>query len=816
MRNLLKTIGIIIAGSLIILNTGYAAISDGGNNAETGKITGKIQDAADKESLPYATVVLYSKKDSVVIAGTVADYEGNFTIDKIPNGEYYIEINSLGYNKKIVNDVIIKKGSKLLNIGNVVVDKAAESIEEVEIVGEKDAIEYKIDKKVINVSKKPVAAGGTVVDALENTPSVQIDAEGNVSLRGSQNFTVLVDGKPTALSGNDALKSIPASTVENVEIITNPSVKYDPDGTAGIINIIMKKGYQTGTNGIFNASIGSRWLYTGDFNINIRKDKVNYFVGAGYNKRPNYPHTLIENHTDFGDTIRYVIQDQSRSMIQKSYNIKAGADFYLNEKNTLTLTGDYGLWAFNIGMETDVSEWTEPALNNIFKYTDSDLNIEVNYINGSLIFDHDFGKNHDLVTTFTYSTWNGSNISDVNELDTESDFETIIGGNRYRTIQDDLNQDIRIKTDYVKPIGETSKIEAGLQARIFNLESSYMLEENTFMTDQWAVDPEFDNSMDFSRTIASAYFTYSGIFKGFQYQIGLRGEYTDRLLHVLTTDDEFEVDRFDYFPSVHISRQLKKGQQFQASYSRRINRPQAWNLNPFPVFSDSYYKQGGNPELLPEYTDSYELNYMKRFKIGFMAVEGFYRQTNNNFQQTISLEDDLVSVTTENIDKSFSFGTELSGNFRFNKWLNVYASANLYSFNLRGELLSETADIRSFNYDFVLNSTFSITKTTKFTLTGFYRAPTITAQGLRSEIYGVNVALSQNLLKNKLSLTLRARDVLQTMKFNFLAETEGLYTNFNFKMDSPIVVFSVSYKLNNYKQRRNDPETETNFGGGIM
>lgn len=813
MRNFLKPVFFLGLILLVSLSSGFSLTLD--DISESGKITGKVQDANDNTSLPYATVVLYSKSDSIIISGTVADYEGNFTLDKIPDGEYYIEVNFLGYYKKVLHDIVIEKGTKTLNIGNVGIEKDAENIEEVEIVGEKDAIEYRIDKKVINVSKKPIAAGGTVVDALENTPSVQIDAEGNVSLRGSGNFTVLVDGKPTALSGNDALKSIPASGVENVEIITNPSVKYDPDGTAGIINIIMKKGFKTGSSGIINASVGSRFQYSGDFTLNMRKEKVNYFVGGGYSYRPSYPTTSINNSTKFDNETRFLEQNQDRSMIMNSYNVKAGADFYFNESNTLTLSGDYGLWGFNMGMDSKNFEYTEPVSSDIYKITNTDLSIEGNYINGNLIFDHDFGKDHDLVTTFTYSTWDGSNSTEVNEQNTDNIWETIFDGNHYRTIRSDLNQDYRIKTDYVRPIGESSKIEAGIQVRLFNLQSSYMLENQEFNSDQWITDAAFDNSMDFSRTISSAYFTYSGMFKGFQYQLGFRGEYTDRMLHVKTTDDNYELNRFDYFPSAHISKQLKKEQQIQASYSRRINRPQPWGLNPFPIFSDSYMRQGGNPALLPEYTDSYELNYMKRFKIGFASLEGFYRQTNNNFQQTITLLDDgIVNIMTENLDKSFSYGAELSGNFRFNKWLNVYASANLYSLNISGDIVSSTIDIRGFNSDFVLNSTFSFTKSTKLTVTGFYNAPSITAQGLRSEMYGLNLAISQNLFKNKLSLTLRGRDVLQTMKFKFHAESEGLNTDFSFNMDSPVIVFSLSYKLNNYKQRKNDPDTETNFGGG--
>ncbi len=282
---------------------------DGG--IESIKITGTVQDNNDKESLPYATIVIFNKSDSAMVQGTVADYEGNFSLNKIPGGEYYIEINFLGYNKKIIRDISIKKGSKNINLGTVLIKRAAENIEEVEIFGEKDAIEYKLDKKVINVGKKAVASGGTVVDALENTPSIQVDAEGNVTLRGSSDFTVLIDGKPTALSGSDALKGIPASAVENIEIITNPSVKYDPDGTSGIINIIMKKGYQTGMNGIINASVGTRLKYSGDFTLNYRTDKVNYFFSGNYSDRPTYPTVNIYNETFLGDTTRIVNQDAS-------------------------------------------------------------------------------------------------------------------------------------------------------------------------------------------------------------------------------------------------------------------------------------------------------------------------------------------------------------------------------------------------------------------------------------------------------------------------------------------------------------------------
>ena len=594
-------------------------------------------------------------------------------------------------------------------------------------------------------------------------------------------------------------------------------MKYDPDGTAGIINIIMKKGYQTGVNGIVNASVGTRLKYSGDFTLNYRTDKVNYFFSGNYSDRPSYPTVNIYNETNSNDTIRMVNQDVDRLQRNNSYNIKAGADFYLNDMNTLTFTGEYGFWGFDLGMDAKVNEYTVPSTSDIFKNTETDLAIGGNYINGSMIFDHDFAKDHDLVTTFTYSTWDGATSSDVNEQNTDNAWTDIFDAYHYKSTRNDLNQDLRFKADYTQPVWEKSKIEAGLQARYFTLTSSYSLMNQDFDTQLWTDDDQFQNEMDFTRIITSAYGTFSSSFKEFQYQLGLRGEYTDRVLNVLTTDDDYNLTRFDYFPSVHISKQLKRGQQFQASYSRRINRPQPWNLNPFPIFSDSYITQGGNPELLPEFTDSYELNYMKRFKIGFVALEGFYKQTNNKYDMNLNLQDDgLINIKTVNLDKSFSYGTELSGNFQFINWLSVYASANLYSYNIAGEIVTETADIRSFKSDFVLNAKVSFTKTTQLQLTGFYNAPTITSQGLRSEMYGMNTALSQSFFKRKLSITLRARDILRTMKFKFEAVSPELKTNFNFNMESPVIMLNISYKINNYKRRMSDPDTETNFGGGVL
>jgi outer membrane cobalamin receptor len=800
---------------LILSLSSFTFASD--NPTADGKITGRVLDAGDDISIPYATVALYSKPDSTFITGTATDDEGRFSLDDVDDGNYYLVINFIGYSKQIISDLTVIKGKRKIDLGTVKLSKATQALDEVEITAERNAVQYKIDKKVVHVSKNLSATGSSLTDALENVPSIQTDAEGNLTLRGSSNFTVLIDGKPTALSGSDALKQIPATAVENVEIITNPSAKYDPDGTAGIINIIMKKEYQTGLNGIVNASVGTQWKNSGDFTFNYRTDKANYFVSSSYRDFKSYPTTIIDAHTNYNDTIFHVIQDADRMQYQNPYNVKAGSDFYLSDKHTLSLSGAYGHWGFGLDMDAKVTETTQPESETVYKNTITNLSTGGEYINGTLTFDSKFGEKHSWTNTLYVSKWNGGSKSLTDERITDSQWN-LIKLDKYRGNQASENYEIRAKSDYTIPLGENGKLETGYQLRKKDEDGSYRFENYDNLDELWENNPQYTNTMKFVRSIHALYGTYGNELAGFQYQIGLRGEYTDRLLKQITTEDDFDMQSFELFPSVHISRELPKLQQIQASYSRRVNRPEIWNLNPFPIFSDSYVMQKGNPYLLPEFTNSYELNYMKRSQIGFVAVEAYYRQTTDSHDQTIRLNDEgIILVTTENLANTYAYGAELSGNFRYKKWLNIYASANVYNYSIEGEILSPTADVSSLKTDFRLNTTFTVKQNTRIQLTGFYNAPTITSQGLRSEIFGMNAAINQNFFDNKLTATISGRNILNTMKFEFYSETENMRTDFNFNMEYPVVIFSLSYKINNYKQRREDMENQGGpSGGGII
>lgn len=804
--------------TVCMITSGFAfSVSPDGTPVvgDKGVIRGKVEAKNEKTAIEYANISVYSATDSSLVTGAITSSEGVFKIDNLKPGKYYVVANFIGFHKQVINDIEITSARSVYDLGTIELMEAVENIEEVVVSAEKNQMVYQIDKKVVNISKKLDAVGGTLINALENTPSVQVDAEGNLTLRGSSNFTVLIDGKPSALSGNDALKTIPASAVENVEIITNPSAKYDPDGTSGIINIVMKKNLQGGVNGIVNASAGTGDKYAGDFNLNYRTTKANFFVSGSYADRQMHPYSEIESYTIMNDTTRFMNMYTNRLNRMQPYSFKLGADFYLSEKTTLTVSGDHGRWQFRMNNPAEIIEYTAPVTETQYFVNEMNSKMGGLYNNANLVLEHNFAqKGHKLTGSLFASNWDGGNYNLVKEQEMNSTYDQLLSISQHKTNQDDKNYELRFKTDYVLPFANGSKLEAGYQAIYKEIDSKYEYLNYDPDTKLWISDPSYQNSMNFTQNLQSVYSTYSGTALGISYQLGLRGEYTDRKILPENSPKDYVLKRFDFFPTVHLSKQITQNQQLQASYSRRVNRPREWILNPFPRYTDKYVSEQGNPDLLPEFTDSYELSFLQNFNLGFVSFETYYKQTNNAFTQTVRLRNDgVVVVTTENTSKNYSIGGELSTNLRFTPWFNLYASANLYSYNIDGDVTSGSGSVQSLNSDFVLNSTFTIMKKTRLQISGFYNAPKVTTQGQQSEMYGVNTSVSHDFFKNKFTVVLNVRDVFQTQKFSFLADAPNLHTDFTMKMEAPVAMLTLSYKINNYKQRRSD-DNQNDFGGG--
>ncbi|MBN2756459.1 MAG: TonB-dependent receptor [Bacteroidales bacterium] len=776
---------------------------------ENGVLSGTILDNAGNP-VEYATVSLFSLRDDKLVTGGITDEKGYFKITKIKLGGYKVDIKFIGFDKKTIKSVYLfpkgrGKGEGIdQDLGQIILETSSIAIENVNVVADKLHVQYKIDKKIINVSQDVNAVGGTAVDVLENTPSVNVDIDGNVELRGSTNFTVLIDGKPTVLASDEALQQIPANLIENIEIITNPSAKFDPDGAAGIINVIMKKNQQRGVNGVVNVSIGTKEKYKADANFSYKVGKFNITAGFDYRNEKRFGTGSQDRITNYIDTTFYMNYAGDRDMNILGYGIKGGIDYYINDNNTLTISGQYGQREFSRNLSSFYQEWSNPANTEDFYIRNSDVGYSGNSYSINLNYSLKFKKpDRKLDALFYYSNWDGKRIDDQDKYITDLNANIIDSEPELR--KSDLinpSSDYRYQFDYVTPFGEEGVIEAGYQGRYEQKTADYQYVNYDPVLNIWINDLDKMNKSDFYRNIQAVYGTISDKFWGFNYKIGLRMEYTDRLLDQYTSGDKYSVNRFDYFPSAYITREINKKQQIQMSYSRRVNRPDDRDLNPFPNYADPYNVRMGNPALEPEYVDSYELNFQNRFGKSFLAFETYYRRTNNLISNiNILAEDNVLYRTLANLNHDNSIGAELSANLSFTNWWKLNGSATAYYYSIIGELDGENINNDSYNWNLRLDNTFSFKSNTRIQLTAFYTGPSITAQGTRDEFYFMNVAIRQDLLNKKMTITAQLRDVFNTMAHSTTTETEDFYTYSKFTREGQVFTLSLTYRINNYKDK---------------
>jgi len=790
-----------------------------GGAPKIGIVKGKVTDKRSNSSLPYASVAIFSLPDSTLVTGAISADDGNFEIDKVPFGQFYAEVKFIGYTRVIVNNIKITPDKSSVNLGQIKVSEASEQLNEVTVTAERSPIEYQLDKKVVRVSENLNAIGGSAAQALENVPAITVDIDGNVSLRGSSSYTVLIDGRPSPLDGSDALRQIPASAVENIEIITNPSAKYDPDGLAGIINIITKKRALDGLSGVVNTSIGTGDKYRGDFLINYKDDKISLFAGVDFQDETRAGTRDISQSTFQNDTTKYIVHSGNGPFNRKGYTFKGGIGYKLNETNNLSIEGNYGYANFSRSSDENFKEYTFPAsTETYYKLSESDSRYEDFYsftINYEKLFDN---KDHKLTSYLYYSKeWGGSN-ENINQYATDSEWN-VNDPDPYRIFAEEPGKEseLRFQVDYTKPIGTNGKFESGYQMRNDHEKESYFFNEWDSELNNWVDNPKYTNALVFQQNLQSAYGIYGNRLFGFDYQLGLRGEYTFRSVKNDQADLPSELQRFDYFPSIHLSRKIGKQDQAQINYSRRIQRPDARDLDPFLSYVNPTTVRVGNPDLLPEYVDSYELTYQKGLGNSFISLESYYRLTHDAMTRvTDVMEDGTRVLTMENLNEEHALGAEIMLNFLVNKWFNFNLSGNLYRYSLNGSVSDADVSTSSTNYDLRYNVNFRITPTTRLQLQGFYQGPSVTAQGKRDDFLMTSAAVKQDFFKEKLSATLQIQDIFGTASFKFTNEGPNFYDSMNMKRESQVVTLSLSYRINNYKkqngQRNGSGEGE---GGGM-
>ncbi|PLX09370.1 MAG: hypothetical protein C0596_02175 [Marinilabiliales bacterium] len=792
----------------------------GGKNSNMpaeGIVSGYVLEKDSGSPIEFANIVIYSKRDSSIVSGGITDKTGFFKIDKVRYGKFYVEVNFIGYGKHIIPEIILKPDNQNINLGKIYLSINAEMLDEVSVEANVNHVDYRLDRKVINVNQDIISSGSTAVEVLENVPSIETDIDGNVSLRGTESFLVLIDGRPSPIQGSEALQQIPANTIESIEIITNPSAKYDADGVGGIINVVLKKEKRKGYNGQISANYGTYNSYGVDALFNFRTERLNFFVGGEYGNRVFEGNGTSESTTFLnGDTTFNLNNSSELFHIRKSGSARAGLDIYLNDNEVITLSGRYGLSGYGRGSDT----WAESyyfdnvdQYNQYYYLTENSMLATRSYFSGDINYMKKFQKpGHELQI---YSSISGDTDD---EEDMYNEFETDINQNpvdnildEYRTIETGTGNTLTAKADYTLPLFEQAKFETGYQIKYSVKDNDYRYQ--TLQSEEWIDDTTRLNPYVYSRNVQSGYIMFSNLWKKLGYQFGVRTEYTDRLFHQTTTDQKWQYNKFDFFPSVHISYQLPADMQLLASYSRRLDRPRGWYLDPFVEVVDPNHIRQGNPNLLPEYTNSFDLSFQKKFGPNFVSLEAYARQTYNKVERITEVyepDPSIYVMTFDNVGEDLSIGGEMMANLNLTSWYNFNLSGTVYYYEIMSE---EYSSGNTFTWRARLNNTFRLKKSgTSIQVGGFYRGPSISVQSTREAMWMANVGVRQDFFDRKFSVSVNVRNVFVTMKRETTTVTDNIYSYSLRKPRLPMFNISLTYKINDFKKRK-DNSFDDGIGG---
>jgi outer membrane cobalamin receptor len=797
---------LILIGSI----TGQVFSQGDGGKTPSGTIAGHVIDSVPKAPIEYTSIVLYTQFDSVQVAGTITDGNGDFHIRGIPPGLYFLEIRFIGYTTQTIDDVVIRHDQPEVDLGTIELEQTVLIMEGDEVVAEKPALEYRIDKKVINVGQQPVAPSGTAVDVLENVPSVTVDNEGNVFLRGSGSFLVLVDDRPSLLEPSEALQQIPAGSIETIEIITNPSARYDPDGTSGIINIVMKKSGVRGRSGIINGNAGLDDKYGGDILLNFRNGSINANIGADYSRR-FYPGTsLQESETSQFDTTSFVRSDGSTRRGRKSFGLRGEVEIKAGPKDRIAMGLRYGNRAMEGESDLDYVEWSEPGQEELLYRSLNNRERSGDFTSANLDYQHRFGAtDHRLSGQVILNHRTGDEVTTDELRDTN---DVITSGRR--STEKGPSDELRAKIDYTIPLSGENAFEAGYQSRVDRSEDITELRDYDPSSGEYVSLPEFGHATEYHRDIHSLYGLFSAELGRFGFQGGLRGEYTDRLVELRGEEERFTIDRWDLFPTAHGSYGFSGGQQLMASYARRIERPRGWYLEPFETWVDAYNVRRGNPGLQPEYIDSYEFGYQTDLGDHFLSTEAYYRVTHNKVERVRSVYDENITLRSiENVGTDYALGTEIMLNLGLLQWWDASISGNVYNYRVEGELLGESFSREEFTWNSRLNQTFKIRSSTRVQVINIYNSPTVSSQGRREDYFTTNVNVKRDFLDRSMTATLQVNDIFQTSRHESTSEGANFRTWNSFTHRAPTVMFNISYNINNYKPERRRDRSGDDFNG---
>ncbi len=784
-----------------------------------GEISGTVVDAATSDPIATATIAIWNAADSTLATGAVSDDDGTFQIESLRPGSYYVKISFVGYATQTIDDVTLTRETPKVTLDTVRMDTDTALMAEVQVTAEREDIEFAIDRTVYNTKNQIASVGGSATDVLQNIPSVEVDVDGKVSLRGNQNVAIYLNGKPAPIRGDflaTFLQQIPSSSIERVEVIPNPSAKYDPDGMAGILNIVLKKDADLGLSGALTLGLGTQDKYNASGSVTYQKGKLTLFTNYGfrYEDRGSEGYNFRENR--FLDPLSFVEQDNDGLRNSLSNLVNASADYALSDKNTLSASAlvslrdgeseDLNAYAL-LGTSQDPTGRYDRLTNN-----ESD-DFSMDY---SLSFKRaiDPGK-HELTAEVRFDRSSGDRYDTFNQqvltlagapADATPDLQT----NELDTREDDWTAQV----DYTRPLGKL-KIETGYKGVLRQIDNdffsaSFDYGQNTFMP-----DVNLNNTFTYDDQVHAGYGIASGNLGKFELQGGVRLEQALTTFDLTTTNETFENNYFSVFPSAFVSYKLTPQRQVKVSYSKRIQRPRTRMLNPFTTFRDPLNLFVGNPSLKPEYIHAVELAFQQFTRKGSLSITPYFRRTIDKMQRFKTVDANGISTLTfRNFDNSDSYGAEVVGTLRLGKKLSGFASFNAYRVVTDGSSVDTDLANDAVSWSTRMNATLNVRQGLDVQFFYFYRAPIDVAQGRISSFSVANLAVKQSLLNDKASLSLRLSDPLNRMGFRFEVDDDTFYQLGERKWESRIAYLTFTYNFGKQpRQSRRGNRPQEDRGG---
>lgn len=773
------------------------------NKDVVGSISGFVMDKVSGEPLESATIQVFIAKDSTLVNGGTTDKAGYFKIENIQGGKYNVLISYIGYNSAYRKEVLITGKEKDADLGTIKLSLNTEMTDVIEVITEAPVMTMDFEKKVYNVEKDIISQTGSATDVLKNIPSVTVDNDGNVSIRGNGNIKILINGKPSGLFGGDdniALENIPATSIEKVEVINNPSAKYEAEGIGGIINLILKQNQGFGYNGNLSISSGLKDRYNIGAGIRLKQEKLAFSLNYSWRKFTMTGSGNGFRENLFTDSLRFLNQNSEFNGRMNSHFLSAGFDYNFTNKHSLSLSA-----GFNIRdrKRDEQSNSLFTNNNNLFNssFISKNFNDESgNNIDISLTHKLEFeNKGQELISSLSYSgNKNDQTIklrvqdydANNNPLNNTPELEENIMNSKYNFIT--------FQSDYVHPISKDSKLEAGLKFNYKNILSDQNYNLFDYNTNTWIPEISKNNNSDYKDYIPAAYLIFSNKYKNFSYKAGIRAEYTSVKFNVVQNANDYSSNYFSLFPSLFLSQKISKSDEVQFNYARRINRPNMRYLNPFTDYSDPFNLRSGNPYLNPEYINSLELGYVKYLDFAVITSSVFFRNINDPINWYRSVDSNGVSlVTFKNLGNKNSYGIEIISQTSFTKWWNTNINFSYFKIDSRGNDGQRDFDNSTYSYSAKLMSNMLIPNLFDFQLSYYYMGRSVSAQGTIEPFQSFDVAFKKDFFFKRLSISLQLSDIFNQQKYQYNTSGTGFISENIRKRDSRMAMLTFTYRFGN-------------------